>query len=141
MIGTLISAAALAVALLGGSPSTEAPVSAPNKWEDSGHHAVWKGTPQWIRDFGRCVRLHESRNAGHYKAQNKSGASGAYQFMPSTWDGNARYTKVDGELVALEYVGKPARLAPPWIQDAVFIHSVSRGGMKNWNGTSCGYGT
>jgi muramidase (phage lysozyme) len=104
---------------------------------DSGH-AVWWKTPRWIRDLGLCIRRHESINAGHYKADNgTSTASGAYQMIQATWDGNARYARWKGHYVARPYVGKPASSAPQWVQDVVFIHSIERGGIKAWHGTWC----
>ncbi len=113
-----------------------------SEWRDSGVQEVWNKTDDWVRDFGLCVRRHESLNAGHYKANNPtSTASGAYQFLQSTWDGNARWATVAGQRVAVRYVGKPASSAPDWIQDAVFVHSVNNGGVLNWRGTNCGYGT
>lgn len=105
-------------------------------YDDSGHH-VWDNTPPWIRDFGRCVRHHESFHSGHYRADNPgSTASGAYQFLDGTWSGNAKYTKG-----AKKYAHLPASVAPPWVQDKVFIHSINHGGIHNWDGTNCGYGT
>lgn len=111
-----------------------------NRWMDSGAFTVWVGVPRWIRDLGFCIRKHESLNAGHYKAHNgTSSAAGAYQFLDGTWQGNAKWTKVDGKFVARKYVA--ANHAPQWIQDAVFIHSIKNGGVLNWVGTHCGYGT
>lgn len=111
-----------------------------NRWMDSGAFTVWVGVPRWIRDLGLCIRKHESIMAGHYKAHNgSSSAAGAYQFLDGTWSGNAKWTKVNGEYVARKYAA--ANHAPPWIQDAVFIHSIKKGGVLNWVGTNCGYGT
>lgn len=111
-----------------------------NRWMDSGAFTVWVGVPRWIRDLGLCIRKHESIMAGHYKAHNgSSSAAGAYQFLDDTWSGNAKWTKVNGEFVARKYVA--ANHAPAWIQDAVFIHSIKNGGVLNWVGTHCGYGT
>lgn len=106
-----------------------------NEWRDSGHR-VWDRTPRWIRDLGECIRRHESWNIGMYTAQNPvSTASGAYQFLDSTWQGNAKWAKFGGEYVARDYV--KARHAPPHVQDIVFIHSIQRGGIKAWRGTGC----
>lgn len=107
-------------------------------WLDSGVETVWAGVPTWIRSLGRCIRLHESFNVGHYGADNgTSTASGGYQFLQATWDGNARWTKVVGKYVARPFVGRPASAAPAWVQDAVFVHSIRGGGIKAWNGTGC----
>lgn len=116
------------------------PTTVVNKWMDSGSIKVWKGVPRWMRDLGLCIRKHESIEQGHYKAHNgRSSASGAYQFLDGTWQGNAKWTRVDGKFVARKYAA--ANHAPAWVQDAVFIHSIRHGGILNWVGTHCGYGT
>jgi len=78
--------------------------------------------------FLTCVRSHES--GGNYQAQNpRSSASGAYQFLDSTWRnasaraGHAGYGS--------------AAAAPWWVQDAVALHMVNNGGRSAWNGTGC----
>ncbi len=75
-----------------------------------------------------CVRRHES--GGDYQAQNRSSsASGAYQFLDSTWRtvsaraGNAGYAR--------------AMHAPWWVQDAVALWFYNNGGRSAWNGTGC----
>ena len=109
------------------------------RWGDSGHPR-WNNVPAWTRVFGLCVRRHESLTAGHYRAENPiSSASGAYQFLDSTWRGIAYWTKWRGEYVARKY--SRASYAPAWVQDLVFLHSVMRGGQRHWSGTGCGYGT
>jgi hypothetical protein len=108
-----------------------------NRFMDSGH-AVWAYTPTWIRSLALCVARHESIMAGHYNADNsRSTASGRYQMLQSTWDGNARWAKWKGRYVARAYVGTPASSVAPWIQDVVFIHSIRHGGIKAWHGTWC----
>lgn len=91
--------------------------------------------PNWVRTFGQCVIRHESATAGTYTARRTDGgtASGAYQFIDSTWRGNLRATGLGTWAHAWQ--------APPWVQDAVFEWSVRHGGIGNWNGTHCGYGT
>jgi len=106
--------------------------SAQSRWHDSGAIQVWKGVPTRIRALSLCIRMHESIRAGHYKANNQSGASGAYQFMPDMWKGNALYTPG-----AKAYAHMKPSSAPPWVQDAVFIHSIRHGGIKAWHGTWC----
>lgn len=109
------------------------------RWGDSGHPR-WDRVPAWTRVFGLCVRRHESLTAGHYRAENPvSSASGAYQFLDSTWRGIAYWTKWRGEYIARKY--SRASSAPAWVQDLVFLHSVMRGGQRHWLGTGCGYGT
>lgn len=104
-------------------------------FQDSGHR-VWLGTPRWIRELGLCIRRHESWTAGHYRAHNpSSSAAGAYQFLDSTWQGNAKWAKWQGVRVAAPY--RAADLAPAWVQDVVFIHSIRHGGIKAWRGTGC----
>ena len=121
-------------------PETKPIRNPDNRWKDSGRYEVWEGVPVWIRDLGYCIRKHESINVGHYKAHNgRSSAAGAYQFLDGTWQGNAKWTKHNGKFIAKKY--KAANHAPPWIQDLVFIHSIKHGGVLNWSGTNCGYGT
>jgi hypothetical protein len=86
--------------------------------------------------FLTCVRRHESDRTGAwphiggYGAQNPgSSASGAYQFIDSTWRnvsvraGHPGYAK--------------ARHAPWYVQDAVALHVVNNGGRSAWAGTGC----
>lgn len=90
----------------------------------------------WIDVFARCVHNHESANAGLYKALNgDSGASGAYQFLDSTWANVSRRAGHPGYAKAMH--------APPDVQDAVFRWTVlyDAGHQLHWKGTNCGYGT
>ena len=78
--------------------------------------------------FLACVRRHES--GGNYQAQNPvSTASGAYQYLRSTWlTMSAR----------AGHAGYPtARSAPPWVQDAVAVYTVNSGWASAWHGTGC----
>lgn len=105
------------------------------QYRDSNHPQIWGNTPKWIRDLAKCIRQHESKH--DYRAHNKSSsAAGAYQFIDATWQGNAKWTKWNGQRIAITY--KAANHAPAWVQDAVFIHSIKQGGIHNWNGTGCG---
>ena len=78
--------------------------------------------------FLACVRAHES--GGNYQAKNpNSTASGAYQFLNSTWRTMS---------ARAGHGGYPtARSAPPWVQDAVAIYTVNSGWRSAWNGTGC----
>ena len=78
--------------------------------------------------FLACVRRHES--GGDYTAKNPSStASGAYQFLDSTW----RTVSAQAG-----HGGYPsARSAPPWVQDAVALHTLNTVGKSPWNGTGC----
>lgn len=105
----------------------------PNRYQDSGHD-IWDTAPRWVRELGACIRQHESRH--DYRAHNAtSSAAGAYQFLDSTWQGNAKWAKHQGKYVAKQY--EAANHAPPAVQDAVFIHSISQGGIRAWHGTGC----
>ena len=85
--------------------------------------------------FLTCIRHHESdRGAAPYingyTAQNpSSSASGAYQFIDSTWRtasaraGQAGYAR--------------AAQAPWYVQDAVAMSVVRNGGRSAWNGSGC----
>ena len=78
--------------------------------------------------FLACVRRHES--GGNYQAKNPvSTASGAYQFLNSTWRTMS---------ARAGHGGYPtARSAPPWVQDAVAVYTVNSGWRSAWNGTGC----
>ena len=78
--------------------------------------------------FLACVRRHES--GGNYQAENPvSTASGAYQFLDSTWRTMSARAGHSGYGHAAD--------APPHIQDAVAIHTVNSGWSSAWNGTGC----
>jgi hypothetical protein len=134
MIESLVASVAI---LIPKEAPRQAPKAVPNMYQDSGHHA-WSNEPRWVRELAACIRTHESRH--DYKAHNAtSSAAGAYQFLDSTWQGNAKWTKYQGVYVAKQY--KAANHAPAHIQDLVFLHSINHGGVLNWRGTHCGYGT
>lgn len=78
--------------------------------------------------FLACVRNHESR--GNYGAQNPtSTASGAYQFLNSTW------RNVSGRA---GFPGYGRAADAPWhVQDAVALWLYSNGGRSAWAGTGC----
>lgn len=110
------------------------------RYLDSNVAAVWLGVPAEARRFWLCVRNHESRRSGHYDAQNPhSSASGAGQWIGTTWRGIARFVKVNGTYVARKYAR--AKDAPAWVQDAAFVHVWAHHGQSMWRGTGCGYGT
>jgi hypothetical protein len=78
--------------------------------------------------FLACVRRHES--GGNYQAQNRSSsASGAYQFLDSTW-------RTTSARAGLAGYGR-ASSAPWYVQDAVALWLYSNGGRSAWNGTGC----
>ncbi len=77
-----------------------------------------------------CVRAHESDRAGGYTAQNPySTASGAYQFLDSTWRNVSAKAGHPGYSRAL--------LAPWWVQDAVAMWVLNNVGRSPWAGTGC----
>lgn len=80
--------------------------------------------------FLRCVRAHESDTAGSYRAQNpRSTASGAYQFLDSTWRNVSTKAGFPGYSRAIH--------APPRVQDHVALWLYNSGGKSAWNGTGC----
>ncbi len=119
-------------------PEREWAVQRPNRgmtgqFLDSNVPAVWRGVPDRVRAVWLCVRRHESMT---YTGQNPvSSASGAGQWIDSTWRGVARWVKVDGQYVARTY--SRAKHAPAWVQDAAFIHVYDHGGLRMWHGTDC----
>lgn len=85
--------------------------------------------------FLTCVRHHESDrgpwpHTNGYGAENPySSASGAYQFIDSTWrnvSGRAGYSGWGH-----------AAYAPPHVQDAVAFWLSRNGGRSAWIGTGC----
>jgi hypothetical protein len=114
----------------------ETPKVVENRWHDSGNIRVWRGVPRHARDIWLCIRRHESIEAGHWRASNPySSASGAGQWLDSTWRGVARWVKVDGVYVARSY--SRAKHAPAWVQDAAFVHVWRHNGLSMWAGTHC----
>jgi len=78
--------------------------------------------------FLSCVRRHES--GGDYGARNpSSSASGAYQFLDSTWRSVSSRAGLGG-------FGR-ASSAPWFVQDAVALWTFQHGGRSAWNGTGC----
>lgn len=78
--------------------------------------------------FLACVRRHES--GGSYTAENPtSTASGAYQFLDSSWRTLSARAGYGG-------YGHAAS-APPAVQDAVAVWTVANVGRSPWNGTGC----
>lgn len=68
--------------------------------------------------FLAAIRQHES--GGDYTAYNAAGgASGAYQFIQSTWSNQAKAAGY------AQYANGPASKAPPAVQDAVAAHMAN----------------
>jgi hypothetical protein len=88
-----------------------------------------------LHPFLVCVRHHESDrgpwpHANGYRAQNpSSSASGAYQFLDSTW------RNVSGRAGHPGYA--KASHAPIGVQDAVALWMYNNGGRSAWAGTGC----
>ena len=91
--------------------------------------------PATPRSFGGgnvldCIRHRESR--GQYDVVNtSSGAAGAYQFMPGTWNNNARSAG------RTDLVGVNPSNASPADQDAMAQHLLATQGLGPWGG-GCG---
>lgn len=88
-----------------------------------------------LHPFLTCVRRHESDRGPYphtngYQAQNpSSSASGAYQFLDSTW------RNVSGRAGHPGY--SRAKHAPPHVQDAVALWLYNNGGRSAWAGSGC----
>ncbi len=89
-----------------------------------------------LHPFLTCVRHHESdRDGGYpydngYRAENPySSASGAYQFIDSTWRNVSARAGHGGYSHAAH--------APEWVQDAVALWTINNGGKSAWTGTGC----
>lgn len=77
-----------------------------------------------IDDTLACIRRHESDTAGGYHAVNPSSqAGGAYQALPSTWDGYAGFARAED--------------APPAIQDQWAREAIAAAGTRPWAGSGC----
>ena len=75
---------------------------------------------------------HFESSGGNYQAVNpKSGAGGAYQFVPSTWRAYAPAAGVDLNQYPV------AQNAPPAAQDAVFQHAVATRGLGDYTCPGC----
>ncbi len=74
----------------------------------------------WQTQFLACVRQTESGDS--YTAVNPSGAGGAYQIMPSTWNNTAQH------IGRPDLVGTAPQYATPSDQDLV------AGGLLEWQG-------
>ena len=69
-----------------------------------------------------------------YTAVNPtSGASGAYQFVPSTWTQYSQQAGFGGQYAT-------AADAPPAVQDAVFAQAVKSRGLQDWTCPGCNPG-
>ena len=85
--------------------------------------------------FLTCVRHHESDRGAYphingYGAQNPySSASGAYQFINSTWRNVSARSGHAGYATAAS--------APWYVQDAVALWTYNNGGRSAWAGTGC----
>jgi uncharacterized protein RhaS with RHS repeats len=77
-----------------------------------------------------CVRHRESR--GIYTAHNySSGASGAFQFLQTTWDNTARHAG------RYDLVGIQPRWVSPLDQDLMALHLLDWYGPSPWAGPGC----
>ena len=137
MIPEALLVVALHVTPERGERPKRTPAVGQNRWHDSGDIRVWKGVPRSARDVWLCIRRHESIEAGHYRAVNGAGSSatGAGQWLLGTWSGIKQWVKVDGKFVARPY--RQAKDAPPWVQDAAFVHVWRHDGLSMWHGTWC----
>lgn len=95
-------------------------------------HAVWLAVysiPPYLHHVAVCVKGHESGN--YSESSHTSSGSGAYQFIPSTWRTYfaawAKETNYKGPWYAFAFQ------APWYVQDAVFVYTVTHGGAHNWD--------
>jgi hypothetical protein len=88
-----------------------------------------------LHPFLTCIRHHESDRGAYphtngYAAENpRSSASGAYQYIDSTW------RTVSAQAGHPGYAR--AKYAPAWVQDAVTLWVYDHGGAGHWRGTGC----
>lgn len=91
----------------------------------------WSRFPAWVEEFALCVAHHESWHSGLWKAENPvSSASGAFQFIDSTWSAWARRAGVAAP--------RHASAASASTQAYVFAYGlINHGGRRAWHGTNC----
>lgn len=88
-----------------------------------------------MHPFLVCVRHHESDRTVYpyirgYRAKNpRSTASGAYQFLNSSWRVLSKRAGYPGYRRAMD--------APPAVQDAVAYWTLTHYGKSPWRGTGC----
>lgn len=71
----------------------------------------------------QCIKNHES---GNYSESSHPGSgSGAYQFIPGTWRAWSARAGLGGYAYAYQ--------APPAVQDAVLMYTLTHGGAGNWS--------
>jgi hypothetical protein len=76
-----------------------------------------------VSDVMACIRQHES---GNYQESSHPGSgSGAYQYTPGTWSIWSSKAGYGGFLYAYQ--------APPSVQDAVTVFTLTHGGAHNWD--------
>jgi len=90
-----------------------------------------RSTPTDVGSFLACIRWRESR--GVYTVYNSqgSGAAGAYQFLPSTWNSIAAATG------RTDLIGVDPAKASPSDQDAMAAALYAQRGSAPWGG-ACG---
>ena len=98
-------------------------------------NAVWLGSmglppsPQ-IQSVMDCIKGVESGN--YAEASHIYEGSGAFQFIPTTWQ---HWYGLWRDAVEFRHADYPyAYLAPPLIQDAVLVYTLTHGGASNWSG-------
>lgn len=76
-----------------------------------------------------CIRDHESGN--YAESTHLSAGSGAYQYVPSTWQAWFGRWRDAVAFVGSDYAY--AYEAPALIQDAVTAYAIEHGGAHNWD--------
>lgn len=71
----------------------------------------------------QCIKDHESGN--YSESSHPSSGSGAYQFIPGTWQTWSARAGYGGWSYAYQ--------APPSVQDAVLAYTLTHGGAGNWS--------
>lgn len=79
--------------------------------------------PSSIAGVMQCIKNHESGN--YTEATHPSSGSGAYQYVPGTWQTWSARAGYPGYSYAY--------LAPASVQDAVTVYTLTHGGAGNWS--------
>lgn len=96
-----------------------------------------------VGDTAQCIKNHESGN--YAESSHTQDGSGAYQFIPRTWQhyfalwkaatGYGFKTLPDKTVVPdpTQPDYSLAYQAPPWVQDGVLQYALANGGAGNWS--------
>lgn len=84
--------------------------------------------PPHLAGVVQCIKDHESGN--YAESSHPSSGSGAYQYVPGTW---RHYFTLWATSIDDKRYFSYAFQAPPEVQDAVLVYTLTHGGAGNWS--------